>query len=94
MLNGLIDVNLGGGLIKKRVKRDGYGKSSSYRTLLATNKSNKWFFIYGFAKNEKSNITDAEEKALKQLTKDLISMNSDKIAVAIKQKVIIEVKDD
>ena len=38
MSRGLIDANLGGGLVKKRIARPGAGKSSGFRTLLATNK--------------------------------------------------------
>ncbi len=32
---GLIDADLGGGLIKQRVARPGKGKSGGYRTLIA-----------------------------------------------------------
>ncbi len=43
MSRGLIDATLGGGLVKKRIARPGAGKSSGYRTLLATNINDKWF---------------------------------------------------
>ena len=33
--NGLIDADLGGGLIKQRIARSGGGKSGGYRTVLA-----------------------------------------------------------
>ena len=32
---GLVDADLGGGLLKQRVARDGQGKSGGYRTLVA-----------------------------------------------------------
>jgi hypothetical protein len=35
MSRGLIDANLVGGLVKKRIARPGAGKSSGFRTLLA-----------------------------------------------------------
>jgi hypothetical protein len=57
---GLIDASLGGCLIKKRVARRGSGKSSGYRTIIATNKNNRWFFLFGFAKKEKGNLTQQE----------------------------------
>jgi hypothetical protein len=38
MENGLIDAELGGGVVKKRVPLPGRGKSGGARTLLATNK--------------------------------------------------------
>ena len=45
MERGLIDANLGGGLLKKRVALPGRGKSGSTRTLIATNKNDRWFFM-------------------------------------------------
>ena len=33
--DGLVDADLGGGLIKQRVARPGHGKSSGYRTVIA-----------------------------------------------------------
>ena len=42
MERGLIDADLGGGVVKKRVALPGRGKSGSTRTLLATNKADRW----------------------------------------------------
>lgn len=76
MSRGLIDANLGGGLVKKRIARPGAGKSSGFRTLLATNKSDKWFFVYGFAKNDRDNIENQELLALKRLATVLPGMDA------------------
>lgn len=75
MSRGLIDANLGGDLVKKRIARPGAGKSSGFRTLLATNKNDKWFFVYGFAKNHKDNIENQEMQALKKLAVVLLGMD-------------------
>jgi hypothetical protein len=56
MERGLIDANLGGGIIKKRVALPGRGKRGSARTLVATNSANRWFFVFGFEKNDRDNI--------------------------------------
>jgi hypothetical protein len=48
--NDLIDANLGGGVIKQRVARDGEGKSGGFRTLILFKIGNRAFFVYGFAK--------------------------------------------
>ena len=48
--NGLIDADLGGSVLKKRVALAGRGKSAGSRTLLAYRISDKAFFVYGFAK--------------------------------------------
>ena len=65
MKNGLIDADLGGGVFKKRVALPGRGKSGSARTLLATNRDDRWIFILGFEKNERANISDKERDALR-----------------------------
>lgn len=76
MSRGLIDAVLGGGLVKKRVARSGAGKRSGFRTLLATNRNDKWFFVYGFAKNERDNIENRELQALKKLASALLDMDA------------------
>jgi hypothetical protein len=48
MAAGLIDADLGGGVLKKRVGLAGRGKRGGVRTLVATNKGNRWFFVFGF----------------------------------------------
>ena len=67
MTHGLIDADLGGGLVKKRIGRAGRGKSGGYRTLVATNHGKRWVFLFGFPKNERSNIDKDETEALKKL---------------------------
>jgi hypothetical protein len=76
MERGLIDVELGGGVVKKRVPLPGRGKSGSARTLLATNKGSLWFFVFGFEKNERANVSLRELAALKALAADLLKLTS------------------
>lgn len=47
--------------------RPGAGKSGGFRTLIATNRADRWVFVFGFAKNERANIDKDEEVALKKL---------------------------
>ena len=56
---GLIDADLGGGLIKQRVARPGQGRSRSYRTTIAYRAEARSVFIFGFAKSERATITIA-----------------------------------
>ena len=74
MQAGLYEADLGGGLLKKRIGRPGQGKSGGFRTLVATNKGNRWIFVFGFPKNERSNIDKDEEDALKKLGAHLLSL--------------------
>ncbi|MHB1618513.1 MAG: type II toxin-antitoxin system RelE/ParE family toxin [Sulfuricella sp.] len=46
MAQGLVDVDLGGGVVKKRVGLAGRGKRGGARTLVATNKGSRWFFVF------------------------------------------------
>jgi len=74
MSSGLIDADLGGGLYKKRVARTGQGKSGGFRTLVATNRGDRWIFVFGFAKNERDNINKKEQESLKVLANQLLAL--------------------
>ncbi len=76
MAAGLIDADLGGGVVKKRVGLAGRGKRGGARTLVATNKGNRWFFVFGFEKNERDNINDDELQALKDYAAELLNRTS------------------
>jgi hypothetical protein len=53
--SGLIDADLGGGLVKQRVARPGQGKRGGFRMLIGF-RSDRAIFLFGFAKNERDNI--------------------------------------
>jgi len=67
MSRGLIDANLGGHVFKKRVGINGRGKRGGLRTLLAFRVGERAFFVFGFAKNERANVSDKALVALKLL---------------------------
>ncbi|PIY21251.1 MAG: hypothetical protein COZ12_05725, partial [Deltaproteobacteria bacterium CG_4_10_14_3_um_filter_60_8] len=83
MEKGLIDADLGGGVVKKRIALPGRGKSGSTRTLVATNKGDRWFFLFGFEKNERANITPEELAALRELAKQLLDRTQVQLEQAI-----------
>jgi len=94
MGQGLVDAELGGQVVKKRVALPGKGKRGSTRTLVAFRQGDKAFFIYGFAKSERANISDKELKALKLLAGELLSYTKPALAKAVKVGELIEVEDD
>ena len=95
MQAGLYEADLGGGLLKKRIARPGQGKSGGFRTLVATNKGNKWFFIFGFPKNVRSNIDkDEEEESLKKLGSHLLSLSPPALTTAERAGELMEVDCD
>jgi len=94
MAAGLVDADLGGGLFKKRVARPGQGKSGGFRTLVATNRGDRWVFAFGFPKNERSNIDKDEEEALKKLATHLLSLTAEALDKAQRADEILEVNCD
>lgn len=91
MSAGLIDADLGGGLYKKRVARTGKGKSGGFRTLVATNRGDRWIFVFGFAKNERDNINKKEKDALKKLANYYLSLSLEALLKAQQSIELIEV---
>src|ERR1700750_1054848 len=82
MRQGLYEADLGGGLLKKRVARSGEGKRGGFRTVVATNRRDRWFFLYGFAKNERADIDESEAAALKKVGDSLLKMSPASLAEA------------
>lgn len=81
--SGLVDAVLGGGLVKKRVAREGSGKSSGYRTLIAFSSGQRSLFLYGFAKNDRDNIGDDELRELRKLSQIFLGLSEEEIASAL-----------
>lgn len=91
---GLYEADLGGGLLKKRIARPGQGKSGGFQTLVATNRANRWFFVFGFPKSARSNIDKVEEQALKKLASYLLSLPPPDLNAAQCAGELIEVNCD
>lgn len=72
-------VSLGGGLRKIRIPREGGGKSGGYRTIYVFGgRHMPIYLITVFAKNEKDNLTRAEQAAAVELSKALIAAYGDR----------------
>jgi len=91
---GLYEADLGGGLVKKRVARPGQGKSGGFRTLIATNRGDRWIFVFGFPKNVRSNIDQTEEAALKLLSAKLLALSTRDLKTAVEAGELLEVTCD
>jgi len=94
MDDGLIDADLGGGVLKKRVALPGKGKSGGVRTLVATNKEDRWFFVFGFEKKVKANISNKELDALQLLADDLLQLSPAALEKAVEAKELSEVHNN
>lgn len=93
MKQGLIDADLGGHVVKKRVALAGQGKRGGARTIVATKLGKRWFFIYGFRKNERANIDRDELRAFQELAKDLLGLDDRQLEIALQAGEIVEVRD-
>ena len=94
MVQGLIDADLGGGVVKKRIGLAGRGKRGGARTLVATNKGNRWFFVFGFEKNERANIADDELEALRDLAGQLLARTGSRLDEAVEEGALQEICHD
>lgn len=89
---GLIDADLGGNLFKQRVALPGRGKSGSTRTLLATRFAGTLYFLFGFEKSDRDNITQRELGIYQSLASNLVVFSNDQIETALNANELIEVQ--
>jgi hypothetical protein len=88
---GLIDADLGGGVIKQRVARPRQGKRGGFRMLIGL-RSDRAIFLFGFAKSERDNIDDEQLTTLREIVASWFAADDKKIAQALKDGLLIEVK--
>lgn len=91
---GLVDADLGGGVMKQRVARPGQGRSGGYRVPLAYQRTTRAVFLFGFAKNERENIEDDELATLRDIAKGWLQADSKALAGAVANGLILEVPYD
>jgi len=94
MVQGLVDADLGGHLVKKRIALAGQGKRGGARTIVATKRAGLWFFLYGFEKNERANVNKDELKALQELATVLLEFDDRQLENALAVGEIEEVCHD
>ena len=80
--DGLINADLGGGVIKQRIARQGQGRSGGYRSLIFFRHGERAFFMTAFAKNDRENITDKELAELKKAAAIILAMTETDIEQA------------
>ena len=91
---GLVDADLGGGVIKQRIARPGQGRSGGYRVLIAYRRDARAVFLYGFAKNERENVSDDELETMRDIARGWLEANAGQLARAFEEGLIQEVDYD
>ena len=91
---GLVDVDLGHGLIKQRIARSGAGKSGGFRTIIAYRRGDRAVFLYGFAKSARGNITADDLTDLAETGTALMALSQRDVGRMVEEETLFEVKDD
>lgn len=81
--SGQIDADLGGGVIKQRIARQGRGKSKGYRTVLLFRRGARAFFVFGFGKGERANISKDEEDHFKNMARHVLNLSDGQLDVLL-----------
>lgn len=90
---GIVDADLGGGVIKQRIARRGQGKSGGFRSIVLFRSAHRAIFVYGFAKSARSNIRDDELAAFRKLAHEMLALDDAALRAAIGNGTIMEVTD-
>lgn len=91
---GLIDADLGGGVIKQRIARPNEGKSGGFRSIVLFRSGEKSFFVYGFSKSGRDNVRKDELQGFKELADEMLPYDDTALKKAIKAGALMEVKCD
>ncbi len=91
---GIIDADLGGGLIKQRVARPGQGRSGGFRMIVAYRAAGRAVFLYAFAKSDRDNIDDDELEALRTIGANWLAASAELVGQAIEDGELKEIEHD
>ena len=92
--SGLVDADLGGGVIKQRVARPGKGKSGGYRTLILFRQGDRAIFAFGFAKSAQANISRADLALLKDAAAEALGWSNEELDRLVASGTLVEIEDE
>lgn len=88
---GSIDADLGGGVFKQRIARKGQGRSGGFRAILLFRRSERCFFVFGFAKSSRDDLRRDELKAFRLLADEMLGMDQAGLRAVLSNGTITEV---
>lgn len=91
---GLIDADLGSGLIKQRIARSGGGRSGGYRSLVIFRSGDRAVVVFGFPKYLKDNLDAVELRTFRAAAKIVLGLTQEQVDGEVLQERLIEVKAD
>jgi len=89
--NGQYYADLGGSVYKMELARKGEGKHGGYRSIVVFKSEFRTFFMYGFPKSNKDNISGKELRVFKSKAKDNLAFTDELISLYLKNKILIEI---
>jgi len=90
-LNGPCDADLGGGVFKYRLARQGEGTSGGARALIAMNVGRRAVLMFGFEKKDMANIKPDELKGFRKAAKIYLGYGEEEITAIVKEKALFEI---
>jgi hypothetical protein len=90
-VNGTFDADLGGGVFKYRLARQGEGLSGGARVLIALKVGRRAVLMFGFEKKDLANIRPDELKAYRKAAKIYLGYSEEEITAIVKEKALFEI---
>jgi hypothetical protein len=89
---GRFDADLGGGVFKQRIARAGGGKSGGYRSIIFFRSNERAFFVYGFAKSDRANISQDEKQLFRESAKDAFAKTDAQLKKQLDNGTYVEIE--
>ena len=80
--DGIASANLGGGVVKDRIPREGQGRSGGFRTLCCLRDDGIAIFFSLFAKKDKANIDNQELQEARRIAAGFRALSEDELRAA------------
>jgi hypothetical protein len=90
-VNGPFDADLGGGVFKYRLAREGEGSSGGARALIAMKVGLRAVLMFGFEKKDLANIRPDELKGYRKAAKIYLGYSEEEITAIAKGKALLEI---
>ena len=91
---GLVDADLGGGVVKLRIARRGQGRSGGFRVIVVFRRGERAVFVHGFAKSDRENLRRHELGALRALADEMLGLDGPGLEAMLANGTISEVSCD
>jgi hypothetical protein len=91
---GLIDADLGGGVLKQRIAREGKGKSGGFRTIILFRSGDRAVFVFGFAKSDQANISAADLAGFRKAASYVLAFSVEELDGEVAAGNLLEVQGD